>query len=174
MSHATRTARPAVLLAGLLLAPAALAGGPYVVHTLSPCRVVDTREANPALSSFSGERLAPDETVSFFVTGNRIDGQGGEDDCGVPDTATGVFLNVTAVRPQGSGAAGYLTLYPWGEDPPTASTINYKADTLSIANGVLVPLCEPTGGACDFDLNVYNFTSLAVHLVIDVTGYLTP
>jgi hypothetical protein len=38
---------------------------------------------------------------------------------------------------------------------------------------VLVPLCDPAAATCDYDLNVYNFTNLAVHLVLDVTGYLT-
>ena len=164
----------ASLLAGLLSTPAALAGGPYVVHTLTPCRVVDTRFADPLLSDFSGDRLAPGETVSFYVTGNLIDGQGGAGDCGVPAEATGVFVNVTAVRPLGTGAAGFLTLYPYGESLPTASTINYKADTTAIANGVLVALCDPAGGTCSYDLSVYNFTNLAVHLVLDVTGYLAP
>ena len=142
------------------------------VYTVSPCRVVDTRFADPLLSDFSGDRLAPGETVSFYLTGNLIDGQGGAGDCGVPAEATGVFVNVTAVRPLGAGAAGFLTLYPYGESLPTASTINYKADTTAIANGVLVALCDPAGGTCSYDLSVYNFTNLAVHLVIDVTGYL--
>ena len=163
---------PACLLAGLLIAPAVLAGGPYVVHSVSPCRVVDTRTADPSLSAFSGDRIAPGETVPFYVIGALIDGQGGAADCGVPDTATGVFANVTAVRPQGSGASGFLTLFPYGESLPRASTINYTADTTAIANGVLLPLCAPAGVTCDYDLNVYNYTSLAVHLVVDVTGYL--
>jgi hypothetical protein len=142
------------------------------VYTVSPCRIVDTRNADPFVSTFSGDRLAPGETVSFFATANLIDGQGGAADCGVPDTASGVFVNVTAARPLGSGTSNYLTLYPYGETQPTASTINFKADTTAIANGVLVPLCDPALATCAYDLNVYNYTNLAVHLVIDVTGYL--
>ena len=142
------------------------------VYTVSPCRVVDTRFADPLLSGFSGDRLAPGETVSFYVTGNLIEGQGGAGNCGVPPEASGVFVNVTAVRPLGTGTAGFLTLYPYGESLPTASTINYKADTTAIANGVLLALCVPGLATCDYDLSVYNFTNLAVHLVIDVTGYL--
>ena len=142
------------------------------VYTVSPCRVVDTRTADPSLSAFSGDRIAPGATVPFYVIGDLIDGQGGAADCGVPPEASGVFVNVTAVRPQGSGSSGYLTLYPYGESPPRASTINYTADTTAVANGVLVPLCDPAGATCDYDLNVYNYTALAVHLVIDVTGYL--
>ena len=113
-----------------------------MVHSVSPCRVVDTRTADPSLSAFSGDRIAPGETVPFYVIGALIDGQGGAADCGVPATATGVFVNVTAVRPQGSGASGFLTLFPYGESLPRASTINYTADTTAVANGVLVPLCD--------------------------------
>ncbi len=142
------------------------------VYTVSPCRVVDTRGADPQLSTFSGDRLAPGETVSFFVTGNLINGQGGAAICGIPPEATGVFANVVAVRPQGSAISNYLTVYPYGESRPLASTVNYPADITALANGVLVPLCDPAAATCDYDLNVYNYTNLAVHLVIDVTGYL--
>ena len=148
-------------------------GGWPLIHTVSPCRAVDTRTADPQLTNFSGDRLAPGETVPFFVTGALITGQGGEADCGVPATATGVFVNVTAVRPLGSAPSGYLTVYPYGGTQPTASTINYMSDATAVANGVLMPLCDPAATTCDYDLNVYNFTSLAVHLVLDVTGYLT-
>jgi hypothetical protein len=141
------------------------------VYTVSPCRVVDTRNADPQLSAFSGDGIAPGETVSFYVSGSKIAGQGGASDCGVPPDATGVFANVTAVRPLGSGAGGYLTLYPYGEDRPTASTISYTADTTGKANGVLVPLCNSAAATCDYDLNIYNHIGLAAHLVIDVTGY---
>ncbi len=142
------------------------------VYTVSPCRIVDTRNADPFVSTFSGDRLAPGETVPFFVTGSLIDGQGGAADCGVPDTASGVFANVVAVRPQGSAISNYLTVYPYGESRPLASTVNYPVDITALANGVLVPLCDPALATCAYDLNVYNNTTLAVHLVIDVTGYL--
>ncbi len=142
------------------------------VYTVSPCRVVDTRGADPQLSTFSGDRLAPGETVSFYVTGNLINGQGGAAICGIPPEATGVFANVVAVLPQGSAMSNYLTVYPYGESRPLASTVNYPADITALANGVLVPLCDPAAATCDYDLNVYNYTSLAAHLVIDVTGYL--
>ncbi len=142
------------------------------VYTVSPCRVVDTRGADPQLSTFSGDRLAPGETVSFYVTGNLINGQGGAASCGIPPEATGVFANVVAVRPQGSAISNYLTVYPYGESGPLASTVNYPADITALANGVLVPLCDPAAATCDYDLDVYNHTGLAVHLVIDVTGYL--
>jgi len=173
MRTPTRYGFISTLLAWFTFSPMAQAGGPYVIHTVSPCRAVDTRTADPQLSTFSGDRLAPGETVSFFVTGALITGQGGEADCGVPATARGVLVNVIAVLPQGSAIGNHLTLYPYGESRPLASTVNFPADTYALANGVLVPLCDPAAATCDYDLNVYNHTGLAVHLVLDVTGYLT-
>ena len=76
MRTPTRFGFISTLLAWFTLSPVAQAGGPYVIHTVSPCRAVDTRTADPQLSTFSGDRLAPGETVPFFVTGALITGQG--------------------------------------------------------------------------------------------------
>jgi hypothetical protein len=54
-----------------------------------------------------------------------------------------------------------------------ASTINYQSDATAVGNGLLRPLCDPAPATCNYDLNVYNYTNLAMHLVVDVTGYLT-
>jgi hypothetical protein len=134
--------------------------------------VVDTRGADAFLSNFSGDKLAAGETVHFFVVGNAIDGQGGALDCGIPPEATGVFANVVVVSPEGSMSSGWLTLYPYGEARPGASTINFQSNTIAIANGVLVPICDPAMATCDYDLSVNNAPRLDVHLIIDVTGYL--
>jgi len=161
------------LLTALALSGAAQAGGPYVIHTVSPCRVVDTRTAGAGPFPGSGQRLAANQIVDFYVTGTDITGQGGATDCGIPsDTAKGVFINVTAVNPLGSGTSGYLTLYPYGESKPNASTINFQPDTKALANGVMVPICDPAVSTCTYDLTVANGPGLAVHMVIDVTGYL--
>ncbi len=162
----------AALLAAAVPGGPTQAGGPYIVHAVSPCRVVDTRNADPALSTFSGEQLAAGGTIPFFVTGNSIAGQGGENDCGIPyGTAKGVFINVFAVQPAGAvGKAAYLVVYPYGETRPLASTINYEPGTFALANGVMVPICDPALATCDYDLNVYN--TMAVHFIVDITGYL--
>ena len=156
------------LLSALALSGAAQAGGPYVIHTVSPCRVADTRKTGTGSIPFSGQLLSG-QTIHFHVTGNLIAGQGGATDCGVPIGATGAFLNLTAVRPTGTG---YLTLYPYGETPPTASTLNFQAGRIATANGVLAPLCDPAEGGCAYDLTLTNGPGASVHLVIDVSGYL--
>jgi hypothetical protein len=134
--------------------------------TVPPCRVLDTRLSNP---------LGPvpaNGTRSILVAGNLTGGgtvqQGGATNCGVPDAATGVFVNVVAVN---AGGPGHLTVYPFGTSLPLASTLNFTTGQ-TIANGVLVPICAPTV-SCALDLNI-TMGPAAADLVIDVTGYLAP
>ena len=135
------------------------------VYTVLPCRLLDTRIATA--TGLAG-RLAPGATAQIRVTGD-LTSQGGALDCGVPAGAKGAFINVTAVGPEG-GQAGYLTLYPYGETRPQASTINFQPGRVATANGVLLPLCGAAD--CPYDLTVTNGPGASVHLVLDVTGYL--
>jgi hypothetical protein len=134
--------------------------------TVQPCRVLDTRKSNPAAP------IPANATRSILVTGDLTNGgtvnQGGAATCGVPDTATGAFVNVVAVTAAGPG---FLTVYPFNTPLPLASTLNFTTGQ-TIANGVLVPICTPPA-SCPFDLNVTNGPT-ATDLVIDVTGYLAP
>ncbi|HXJ79413.1 MAG TPA: S53 family peptidase [Candidatus Methylomirabilis sp.] len=145
----------------------AVASVPRVkTFTVPPCRVLDTRGSNPV------GPIPANGTLSILVVGDLTNAgtvsQGGATTCGVPATATGVFVNVAAVNAVGSG---YLTLYPFNTQVPMASTVNF-ATGQTIANGVLVPICS-TGNSCPFALNVTMGPS-AAHVVVDVTGYLAP
>jgi hypothetical protein len=132
--------------------------------TVPPCRVLDTRISTPP------GPILPDGTRSILVAGDLTGGgavnQGGAANCGVPDTARGVFVNVVAV---GAGGPGHLTVYPYSIALPLASTLNFTTGQ-TIANGVLVPTCTPAG-SCAFDLNI-TMGPASAHVVIDVTGYL--
>ena len=115
----------------------------------SPARILDTRGGNgqPSVPLGSGEsRLV--EVAGFG---------------GVPDTASAVVMNVTAVSPTRSG---YLAVYPAGEARPTASSVNFAAHA-TVPNLVTMPL--GTGG----DIRVYNYTGVT-HLVVDVIGWYLP
>jgi hypothetical protein len=172
MRHRVRLRkRPAVagilLLMGLTTTTAwGQSAGPFDTFTVPPCRVLDTRLSNP---------LGPvpaNGTRSILVAGNLTGGgtvqQGGATNCGVPDAATGVFINVVAVN---AGGPGHLTVYPFGTSLPLASTLNFTTGQ-TIANGVLVPICTPSG-SCALDLNI-TMGPAGADLVIDVTGYLMP
>jgi hypothetical protein len=137
------------------------AGGPYDTFTVPPCRIVDTRYVGGAIPA-SGSR-------NFAVAGT-IPNQGGQTNCGVPfGPAKGVFINVVAVEPSGPG---YLTVHPWPSSLPLASTLNFSAGQ-TIANGVLVPICDTDTVSCTFDFTV-TMGPASANIVIDVTGYLQP
>jgi hypothetical protein len=116
-------------------------------YPLTPCRLVDTRNANGPLG---GPTLVAGSTREFALrTGS----------CNLPSDAAAYSLNVTAV-PQGS--LPYLTIWPSGQSQPTASTLNAPTGTV-VANGAIVP--AGTNG----DVTVY--VGGTSDVVIDVNGY---
>jgi glucose/arabinose dehydrogenase len=134
--------------------------GATKTFTVPPCRVLDTRSAG------GGGTLGANACRDVRITGSGL-GQGGAETCGVPATATGVYVNVVAVAPT---ASGHLTVFPFGWSPPLASTINFPAGQ-TVANGVLVPTCNAAPpAACTSDLVLHAGPS-PTDVVIDVTGY---
>jgi len=83
---------------------------------VTPCRLVDTRSAGPALNADSRD---------FPIGGS----------CGVPANAQAYALNVTAVP---HGPLGYLTIWPTGQPRPVASTLN-SLNGIVKANAAMVP-----------------------------------
>lgn len=143
----------ALSVAALCLAPAvAAAAGPYQFHSVTPCRLVDTR--NPAGPS-GGPALASEATRNFTIQGA----------CGVPAGAKAVALNVTITQPAN---VGHLTLWPSDSALPNVSTINYNAGEPALANGAIVPLAASTP---DLSVRPFLLGGGSVHLVLDVTGY---
>jgi hypothetical protein len=157
---------------GLMVAAApSNSDGPFQFHSLTPCRLVDTRNAfltvggyGPKLTSSGNE--ATDVARNFPVRGN----------CGVPATAKAATLNITAVKPTGTGR---FTVYPAGIATPTVSTINYPTGTNALANGAIVPLAGTavacpggyTPADCDLAVKPFLVGGGSVDLVVDVTGY---
>lgn len=151
----------AVVLGAALLAVGSptSADGPFQFHSLTPCRVVDTRVNTQAPGGY-GPRLTTGEKRKFPIQGA----------CLVPVGAKAVTLNVTAVQPT---SQGNLALFPSGlAVEPVVSTINFPVGTYALANGAIVPLAnqavEPK------DLTVRAFVIVpggGVDVVLDVTGY---
>ena len=118
-------------------------------YTVSPCRVVDTRDA-----SLGGPSpLAGGVPRSFSLAGK----------CGTSPTASGLILNVTVTQP---GAAGFVTVYPGGQGVPPTSTINFRANATR-ANTAIVRL--GSGGVLNAVAGQPAGTT--VHLIIDIAGY---
>ena len=83
--------------------------------------------------------------------------------CNINSGAQAYVLNFTAI-PR-SGALGYLTVWPTGNQQPLVSTLNAPTGTI-VANAAIVP--AGTAG----DISVY--ASDDSDLVADITGYFAP
>ncbi|HWM95175.1 MAG TPA: ELWxxDGT repeat protein [Thermoanaerobaculia bacterium] len=83
-------------------------------HTVTPCRLADTRQEG---GKISGSR-------TFEIAGL----------CGVPETARSLAVNVTAVDPTGHGS---LLLHQTGIEPPAASTLSFAPGRIRNNNAVV-------------------------------------
>ncbi len=117
-------------------------------HTVTPCRVVDTREAT---GPFGGPALSAGAARAFAIAGA----------CGVPADASAAALNITVANPT---SAGSLTLYPGTGIVPGATTISFTAGrtrannaTMALIDGFLSVLDNQETGTTD--------------VIIDVSGY---
>ena len=147
-----------ILLAGAKAAPAvaqdspavpALVTAPAPFVGITPCRIADTRDASfPA--GYGPPSLAPGAPRSYTIAGQ----------CGIPEGAVAVSLNVTVVSPHGFG---YVLLYPQGGPQPGVSTLNFTANQ-TVANAALVPLGAAGGITVATAVSVTDF-------VIDTNGY---
>ena len=122
--------------------------GASTFHTVTPCRVVDTRNPEGPLG---GPALTASATRAFALAGS----------CGIPADATAVSVNVTVTNPS---AAGTLTVYPGTGPAPATSTVVFAADrtrannaTMGLIDGVLSVLDRQTTGTVDLILDVNGF-----------------
>ncbi|MBX9246688.1 hypothetical protein ICW40_18015 [Actinotalea ferrariae] len=128
-------------------------------QTVTPERVLDTRASAPAgLRPFG--TLAANTVYALDVRGTDV----------VPDDATGVVLNVTAIKPS---TMGNLRVYPDSDGtgltaPPNASAINYIVGR-DIPNLVVVGI--PADGKVAFYSN--QGAGGTVDVAVDVVGYVT-
>jgi hypothetical protein len=114
-------------------------------------RLLETR---PGLSTVDGVSNGIGQRGAGSTTELVVAGRGG-----VPLSAVGSVLNLTAVSPR---ANGYVTVWPCGLPRPTTSNLNYRAG-VTVGMSVVVP--PGVGG------KVCLFTSAATDLVVDTNGY---
>ena len=149
-----------------LIAPGALPGGQTETYTgITPCRIVDTRAAG------AGGPITSAATRTFAANGN-LSAQGGASNCGIPNNASSIAVNLTAIT---TGGTGFIRAGAYGSAPPAATLLNY-APGLNPTNQVNIPLCRQTTAdpyrCLNGDFTVKNFGS--AHLVADAVGYYTP
>jgi hypothetical protein len=115
---------------------------------VTPCRIIDTRNAN---GPYGGPALPSGAVRNIVVAGV----------CGIPAGVVSISVNVAAVAPS---ASGYLTLFngPASVPVPLASTLNYLTNR-TLSNNAIVR-------AGSDSINVFN-GGPAVHFVVDVNGY---
>jgi hypothetical protein len=125
-------------------------GRALLFHTISPCRLVDTRRPpGPG----GGPALTGGTTRDFAMAGG----------CGIPVAASVVAANVTVVLPS---ASGDLRIYPAGTPPPGSSVINFQAGRTR-ANDAVLALASSSGTVTvRADL-----PGGSTNLILDVVGY---
>ncbi len=143
-------------------------------HALTPYRICDTRAGNPsglaggntqcAGSDGSSSPIGAGQVKAVKVGGTQVctdsNCPSGTSDAVPASGASAVILNLTVTDPT---AAGYLTVYPAGEQRPGVSNLNFtKGETA--ANMVTVAL--PASGS--LDVFSYGATS---QIVVDVEGW---
>jgi hypothetical protein len=138
------------------VASAPVTPGSGTLTSLTPSRILDTRNGTGGLSTFT-----PQQTQNLTVTGVG----------GVPASGVAaVLLNVTATNPT---AAGWLTLFPADSSLPTASNLNFGAGQ-SVPNLVAVKVGH--GGANEGKVAITNTGGIpsgggTVDVIADVVGY---
>jgi hypothetical protein len=116
----------------------------------APVRLLDTREPIGAPKA----KIATGATLPFLVAGAT--------GSGVPATGVGAgVLNVTVTNTAGSG---FLTAFPNGTTPPTASNLNFTAGT-TIANAATVKL------GSDGKVALFNGSNGSLDAIADITGW---
>jgi len=117
---------------------------------VTPCRLVDTRQA---AGSLGGPSLVANATRTFPILSGP---------CNLPATAKAYSMNFTSVP---NGPLNFLTTWPAGQTQPLVSTLNAGTGAVT-ANSAIVP--AGTNG----DISV--FVTNNSDLVIDVNGYFAP
>jgi hypothetical protein len=163
MMYKSRFIRFSFLFAAatFLTVSAARAVGPLQFYSVTPCRLVDTRDQPNGLTS--GPILSHGAIRNFPVYGNNAR------PCGIPadGTVKAVTLNITVVGPT---SLGHLTAFPYNTATPVVSTINYNAGEPALGNGAIVPVTNDASFQISI-LPVLSGPGNTVHAIIDITGY---
>ncbi|HEV7670457.1 MAG TPA: galactose oxidase-like domain-containing protein [Thermoanaerobaculia bacterium] len=116
-------------------------------HSVTPCRILDTRSTGPALTS-GVKRIVQ-------VTGL----------CGIPADAASVSINVTAVTPSSDGS---ITLFPGNSSLPPTSSVNFTHGMIR-TNNVILSLATDASGTLAAQASLAGGGQ--VDLIVDINGF---
>jgi hypothetical protein len=123
---------------------------------VAPARLLDGRPGTTTADGlFAGTGIVPAGGTVDVMVAPRL---------GIPDTATAVVLNVTAID---AVAPGFVTAYPFGSVRPNASNLNIERVGQTVANLVVSPLSSHPS-------SVTFYMSGGGYLAADVLGYFVP
>lgn len=125
--------------------------GPLQFHTLTPCRILDTRDPS---GRRGGPPLHPSGEQRIVVAKGT---------CGIPATAKALAANITVVN---AGSAAHLRLFPGDQGIPATSVINFRVGQTRANNSIIA---LSSSGTQTFGLA--NFASAPIHAIVDVNGY---
>ncbi|HVO49677.1 MAG TPA: hypothetical protein VMV60_01675, partial [Thermoanaerobaculia bacterium] len=129
------------------------ASGPYSFYVLTPCRVLDTRNAAGALGGPSLQAAgAPDRSFPVLTSA-----------CGIPANAKSLSVNVTVTNVT---AAGDLSFYR-GDGQETGTSTASLMVGRTRANNAMVQLALDGSGT----IAVQNTSAGTVDVIVDVNGY---
>ena len=120
---------------------------------IQPARLLETR-SGPEFTTIDGQLVGIGQRPGGSTTEVKVTGRGG-----VPNDAKAVVVNITAVAPVG---AGFLTVFPCGDQLPVASTLNFGPGAI-VPNSAIVQV-GANGSICVF-------SNVATDVVVDVNGY---
>ncbi|NNN20781.1 MAG: hypothetical protein HKL80_02100 [Acidimicrobiales bacterium] len=123
------------------------------LHSVTSTRVCDTRSGATDPSTYQGQTLGPGGLLDVAVAGSAPGL--------IPLSASAVVANVTAVGPTTSG---FLTIWPAGLGMPTASSVNFSAGEIAVANLIEIPVGQ--GGA----ISIFNSTG-NTDVLVDIVGW---
>jgi hypothetical protein len=130
-----------------------------VFNPITPCRIVDTRNAGGVITSSTYR--------SFKSWGASFTSQGGSPtDCGIPQSTNvaAIAVNLLVVSPVGGG---WIAAWPNGLPRPLVSNLNFTIGAV-LANSAILKVDQTSANGY---WNLY--TTTTTDFVADVTGYYT-
>lgn len=151
---------------------------PLSYHPITPCRILDTRNAG------GGGAIGAGATKTYLAHATNFSVQGGSaSDCGLPSSfqatdtlgnkqnrVKAIAVNVTVTAGTGSG---YMYGFP-SNGAAVSSVINFNSG-VTIANMVILQICDEIGPApCSSgDISFKMSPSASRQVILDVLGYFT-